>query len=82
MVVCWRYPMTPSIRSPWRKILVTLLAKLANFIPDAGIWMNTQRPEWNDAVNALVGTGVSVVTLCYLHCFLKQAISLFQQFED
>ncbi|MEL0088384.1 MAG: hypothetical protein VW757_09890, partial [Halieaceae bacterium] len=31
------------------KILVTLLAKLANFIPDTGIWMNTQRPEWNDA---------------------------------
>ncbi len=64
------------------KILVTLLAKLANFIPDAGIWMNTQRPEWNDANNALVGTGVSVVTLCYLHRFLKQAISLFQQLAD
>ena len=59
------------------KILVTLLTKLANFIPDAGIWMNTQRPEWNDANNALVGNGVSVVTLCYLHRFLKRAISLF-----
>ena len=35
------------------KILATLLAKLSNFIPGAGIWMNTQRPEWNDANNAL-----------------------------
>jgi hypothetical protein len=28
--------------------------------------MNTQRPEWNDANNALVGYGVSVVTLAHL----------------
>ena len=28
--------------------------------------MNTQRPEWNDANNALVGFGVSMVTLYYL----------------
>ncbi len=53
------------------KILATLLAKLANFIPEAGIWMNTQRPEWNDANNALVGNGVSVVTLNYLYRFMK-----------
>ena len=45
------------------KILATVLAKLSNFIPGAGIWMNTQRPEWNDANNALVGNGVSMVTL-------------------
>ena len=31
------------------KILATSLAKISNFIPEAGIWMNTQRPEWNDA---------------------------------
>ena len=53
------------------KILVTILAKLSNFIPEAGIWMNTQRPEWNDANNALVGNGVSMVTLCYLRRFLS-----------
>lgn len=53
------------------KILVTLLSKLSNFIPEAGIWLNTQRPEWNDANNALVGNGASVVTLCYLRRFLK-----------
>jgi hypothetical protein len=52
------------------KILATALAKLSNFIPEGGIWMNTQRPEWNDANNALVGNGVSVVTLCYLRRFL------------
>ena len=53
------------------KALATVLAKVSNFIPEGGIWMNTQRPEWNDANNALVGNGVSVVTLCYLRRFLK-----------
>lgn len=52
------------------KLLATVLAKLSNFIPEAGIWMNTQRPEWNDANNALVGNGVSMVTLYYLRRFL------------
>ncbi|MEM6723371.1 MAG: hypothetical protein AAF598_04990, partial [Bacteroidota bacterium] len=52
------------------KILATLLSKLSNFIPEGGIWMNTQRPEWNDANNALVGNGVSMVTLYYLRRFL------------
>ena len=53
------------------KILASVLAKVSNFIPEAGIWMNTQRPEWNDANNALVGNGVSMVTLCYLRRFMK-----------
>ena len=53
------------------KILATTLAKMSNFIPEGGIWMNTQRPEWNDANNALVGNGVSMVTLYYLRRFLK-----------
>lgn len=53
------------------KILATVLAKLSNLIPEGGIWMNTQRPEWNDANNALVGNGVSMVTLCYLRRFLN-----------
>ncbi|MBT8236667.1 MAG: hypothetical protein KJO04_10785, partial [Bacteroidia bacterium] len=52
------------------KILATVLAKCSNFIPEAGIWLNTQRPEWNDANNALVGNGVSMVTLYYLRRFL------------
>lgn len=52
------------------KILALILAKMSNFIPGAGIWMNTQRPEWNDANNALVGNGVSMVTLYYLRRFV------------
>jgi len=52
------------------KLMATMLAKVANFIPEGGIWMNTQRPEWNDANNALVGNGVSMVTLYYLRRFL------------
>ncbi len=53
------------------KLLATVLAKISNFIPEGGIWMNTQRPEWNDANNALVGNGVSMVTLYYLRRFLN-----------
>jgi hypothetical protein len=52
------------------KLLVSLLTKLSNFVPDAGIWLNTQRPEWNDANNALVGNGASMVTLYHLRRFV------------
>lgn len=52
------------------KLLVLVLGRLVHFIPGGGIWMNTQRPEWNDANNALVGYGVSLVTLCYLRRLL------------
>ena len=61
------------------KILATILAKLSNFVPDGGIWMNTQRPEWNDANNALVGNGLSMVTLCYLRRFLKYFETVFEK---
>ena len=59
------------------KILLTALTKLYNFIPETGIWLNTQRPEWNDANNALVGNGVSMVTLYYLRRFLAFNQELF-----
>lgn len=49
------------------KLLTLTLSKLSNFVPDGGIWLNTQRPEWNDANNALVGNGLSMVTTCYLY---------------
>ena len=52
------------------KLLVLILTRLTNYVPGGGIWMNTQRPEWNDANNALVGYGVSMVTLCYLRRLL------------
>jgi hypothetical protein len=52
------------------KLLVPLLSKLSNLVIDGGIWLNTQRPEWNDANNALVGQGLSMVTLCYLRRYI------------
>ncbi len=79
------------------KLLVTLLAKLSNYVPEGGIWMNTQRPEWNDANNALVGNGLSMVTLYYIHryqTFMNQlvneiegehfdvSVEVFQMFKD
>ena len=52
------------------KLVVPALSKLSNFVPGGGIWMNTQRPEWNDANNALVGFGLSMVTLYHLRRYL------------
>ncbi|HSH10096.1 MAG TPA: hypothetical protein VK995_06880, partial [Oceanipulchritudo sp.] len=49
----------------------------SNFIPGGGIWMNTQRPEWNDANNALVGFGISVVTLGYIARYLRFMVKTF-----
>ncbi|MCL2363469.1 MAG: hypothetical protein FWC71_02270 [Defluviitaleaceae bacterium] len=59
------------------KLLVPILAKLSNLVIGGGIWMNTQRPEWNDANNAIVGNGLSMVTVYqlyrHLHCCAKLA---------
>lgn len=52
------------------KLLVPLLVKLSNLVPGGGIWLNTQRPEWNDANNALAGWGLSVVTVCHLRRYI------------
>jgi hypothetical protein len=60
------------------KMLVSMLAKLANFVPQAGLWLNTQRPEWNDANNALVGHGASVVTLHHLRRYLAFCAEVFR----
>ena len=62
----------------YEKLILTLLTKLSNFIPEAGIWLNTQRPEWNDANNALVGQGTSMVTLYYIRRYAKFILKLFQ----
>ncbi|MEJ2128190.1 MAG: hypothetical protein P8X81_05050 [Woeseiaceae bacterium] len=53
------------------KLFVPLLAKLGNLVVDGGIWLNTQRPEWNDANNALVGQGLSMVTLYYMRRYVR-----------
>lgn len=60
------------------KLLISMLAKLANFVPEGGIWMNTQRPEWNDANNALAGQGLSMVTLYYLRRYTAFCKTLYQ----
>ncbi len=52
------------------KLVLLVATRLTNFVAEGGIWLNTQRPEWNDANNALVGNGLSVVTLCYLRRFI------------
>ncbi|MFW6367288.1 MAG: hypothetical protein ACOC0L_01335, partial [bacterium] len=64
------------------KLLVPMLAKMGNWVPEGGIWMNTQRPEWNDANNALVGAGLSMVTLFYLRRHLEVCRNLFADIES
>ncbi len=66
----------------FEKLIVPALSKLSNLVPDGGIWMNTQRPEWNDANNALVGNGISMVTLCYLRRYLRFLEQLFDGFGN
>ncbi len=63
----------PVLATLAEKLAIILLAKAGSLVPGGGLWLHTQRPEWNDANNALVGNGLSVVTLAYLRrllCFL------------
>jgi len=64
------------------KLLIATLTKLSNFVPDGGIWMNTQRPEWNDANNALAGWGLSIVTTAYLRRFIAFLLDLISNETD
>lgn len=68
--------------SAGEKFLILLLAKLVNFVPEGGIWMNTQRPEWNDANNALVGKGLSIVTLSYVRRYIAFFTELLSKTES
>ena len=60
------------------KIISILSAKMANLVPGGGVWLNTQRPEWNDANNALAGYGLSMVTLCYMRRFMAFLLDLYR----
>lgn len=64
------------------KLVVPVLSKLSNFVVDGGIWLNTQRPEWNDANNALVGAGLSMVTVCQLRRHLVFLARTLRKFSD
>lgn len=63
------------------KLMQIIIAKMANFIPGGGIWLNTQRPEWNDANNALAGWGLSMVTLYYIRRFISFLLKLYEESE-
>lgn len=63
------------------KLLVPALGKLTALVPGGGIWMNTQRPEWNDANNALAGYGLSMVTLYYLNSYLHTLRGLIERHD-
>ncbi|NNE43529.1 MAG: hypothetical protein HKN12_04930, partial [Gemmatimonadetes bacterium] len=63
------------------KLVVPALSKLSNLVADGGIWMNTQRPEWNDANNALVGNGLSMVTLGYLRRYLAHLDGILESWD-
>ena len=68
----------PVLFSLAEKLIVPVMAKLGNLVPGGGIWLNTQRPEWNDSNNSLAGWGLSVVTVFQLHrhlVFLKKIFS-------
>ena len=60
----------PVLATLGEKLAIILLAKACSLLPGAGLWLHTQRPEWNDANNALVGNGVSVVSLAQLRRFI------------
>jgi hypothetical protein len=60
----------PLLVSLGEKLLLPLLVKLINFVPGGGIWLNAQRPEWNDANNALAGWGLSMITVAYARRYL------------
>jgi hypothetical protein len=64
------------------KLLVPMLAKISNLVLAGGIWMNTQRPEWNDANNALAGFGLSMVTLCYLRRYVQFVLDLLKPMAE
>lgn len=66
----------PLLVTLLEKFVVTALAKLSNLVPGGGIWLNTQRPEWNDANNALVGYGLSMVTAFHLRRYVEHLRSL------
>ncbi len=72
----------PALESMTAKFVALVGAKMANLVPHGGIWLNTQRPEWNDANNALAGWGLSIVTLCYLRRFLVFLLDLYGSSPD
>ncbi|MEQ8850174.1 MAG: hypothetical protein RIB32_00155 [Phycisphaerales bacterium] len=66
----------PALVTLIEKLMAPALAKVSNFVPGGGVWMNLQRPEWNDANNALAGYGLSMVTLYQLRSYAQFALEV------
>ena len=66
----------PVLATFAEKLATIVLAKAGSLVPGGGLWLHTQRPEWNDANNALVGNGLSIVTLAHLRRFLAFVATL------
>jgi hypothetical protein len=66
----------PVLATLAEKLATIVLAKAGSLVPGGGLWLHTQRPEWNDANNALVGNGLSVVTLAHLRRLLSFIVDL------
>jgi hypothetical protein len=66
----------PVLATLAEKLTIIVLAKAGSLVPGGGLWLHTQRPEWNDANNALVGNGLSVVTLAQLRRLLSFIVAL------
>lgn len=60
----------PVLATLGEKLATLLLAKAGSLVPGGGLWLHTQRPEWNDANNALAGNGLSLVSLAHLRGLL------------
>ena len=72
----------PNTANLVEKLLIPLLAKIGSFAIGGGFWLNTQRPEWNDANNALAGYGASMVTVYYARRYVSFLLDLFQALGD
>ena len=66
----------PVLATLGEKLATIVLAKAGSLVPGGGLWLHTQRPEWNDANNALVGNGLSIVTLAHLRRLLSFIVQL------
>ena len=64
------------------KLAVQAMSKMSNLVVGGGIWMNTQKAEWNDANNAIVGCGLSVVTTCQLRRYIVELLDIFKTYKD
>jgi hypothetical protein len=72
----------PARANLLEKLLVPALSKMCALVPGGGIWLFTQRPEWNDANNALAGYGLSVVTACSLRRYLAFCLDAIAGHDD